>query len=87
MVWFGCKDPLRKSIITHDKWYDTADEMVVFLREHFKNDEKKEYHLIGEKVTAQLRKEGREERVIAGCKAAHVNSFSPMEIQSKSGLQ
>ena len=86
MAWFGCKGPLRKSIIT-DKWYDSADDMVAFLQDHFKTDTKKEYHIIEEELTAQLRKEGREERVIPGCKSAHVISFFLMVNQLRSGQQ
>ena len=77
MAWFGCKGPLRKSILTEDSWYSNAGEMVEYLSKRFEDDDSKEYHLIDEKSTAELRKAGREERAVPGCKAAHVISFFP----------
>ena len=79
MIWLGlgARDLLRKSILAEDKWYCTADEMVEYLKEKFAADKTKEYHHIDEKITAEQRIAGREEREIKGCKAAHVITFSP----------
>ena len=40
MGWFGCKGPLRKSIIEQDKWFPTWS-MVEFLQTNFENDNTK----------------------------------------------
>ena len=32
MAWFGCKGPLRKAIITEDRWFANAEEMISFLK-------------------------------------------------------
>ena len=51
--------------------------MTLFLKNHFKNDSQKEYHLVEEELTAKLRQQGREERPVHGCKKAHIISFYP----------
>ena len=54
MAWFGCKGPLRKSIITEDKWYANAEEMVTFLKTNIQAvDKSKEYHIVDQDVTAK----------------------------------
>ena len=85
MAWFGCKGPMRKEIVTRDVWFKNAKEMHTFLDEHFKDDPSKEYVIIDEEETAELRKKGREERKVNGCKGSHVMSFFPMELRSKFG--
>ena len=70
MSWFGCKASLRKS-----QWAvgtANAGEMVQYLQTKFANDNSKEYHLVDERRTAELRKAGCEENVLKGRKAAHV---------------
>ena len=75
MAWFGCKGPIRKYIIVNDSWYRNAGEMVDFLKEHFKNDPSKAYHLIDEKDTARERSKGRAENPIWHSSFMHVISF------------
>ena len=57
MSSFGCKEPLRSAIITQDKWFDTAEEMAEYLREHFTNDYSKSFHVIHASDIANLRKQ------------------------------
>ena len=68
---------MRKEIVTRDVWFKNAKEMHTFLDEHFKDDPSKEYVIIDEEETAELRKKGREERKVNGCKGSHVMSFFP----------
>ena len=77
MAWFECKGPMRKEIVVNDKWFKNAQEMVSFLANSFQVDPKKEYYYMPEEVTAKLRREGREDHPIVGCKKAHVITFHP----------
>ena len=77
MAWFGCKGPMHKRILTSDKWFKNVPEMYDFLTDHFKDDAQKEYILIDEKDTAEMRKKGRESRPSPGCRDSHVISFFP----------
>ena len=77
MAWFGCKGPLRKAIVTTDCWFKNAAEMFQFLTETFKYDKTKEYHLVLEEVTANVRCEEREEIPLPRCKKSHVIAFYP----------
>ena len=75
MAWFGCKGPLRKEIITSGSWFANANEMYSYLQRFFASDDSKEYHLLSNEENAKIRSYGREERVVEGCKSAHVMSF------------
>ena len=66
MAWFGCKGPLRQAIIGEDKWFDNASEMVDYLKQHFTGDNTKEYHLINQEKTSDIRKQGRKGYQIDG---------------------
>ena len=80
MAWFGCKGPMRKQILTTDEWFQNAEEMTNFLKTHFKDEvskKQKEYILIKEEYTAEIRKKGRAERPCPGCRDSHVLSFYP----------
>ena len=45
MSSFGCKQPITNVIITEDKWFQSASEIVSYLKEHFNNDPSKEHHI------------------------------------------
>ena len=67
MAWFGCKQPLKKDIITNDSWFDTAGEMTVFLKSHFDGNNSKEYYCIEPNITAEKRSTQQEERILKPC--------------------
>lgn len=46
MSSFGCKQPLKNTILKNDEWFMNANVMCAFLREHFKDDNTKDYHII-----------------------------------------
>ena len=46
MSSFGCKLQLRNEIMTHDSWFESAEEMVNFLTRYFENDNSKEHFLV-----------------------------------------
>ena len=76
MLSFGCKGPLRMSIITENNWFDTANEMAEYLQTFFQNDESKHYHLIDPKDNAEKRKQFRQGHEIKGCRKLHLISVS-----------
>ena len=41
MSSFGCKQQLREEIVTYDNFFNTAEEMIKFLNDYFRNDNKK----------------------------------------------
>ena len=51
---FDCKGPLKHSIITEDKWYNTATEVYEYLKKYFKKDPEK-HHLIDEKLSSRVK--------------------------------
>ena len=75
LAWFGCKGPLRRKILTTDRWFRDAEQMRDFLANHFSNDERKEYILIDPNFTAEMRRKGRDARQCPGCRSCHVMSF------------
>ena len=76
MSSFGCKENLRSPIITQDKWFDTAEEMAEYLREHFRNDNSKSFHVIHASDIANLRKQKKDEFIIPGCRKMHLIAVS-----------
>ena len=54
MSSFGCKQPLKHAILTTDKWFSSAEQMVCYLRKHFETlgDSSKEHYLVDEADTA-----------------------------------
>ena len=76
MSWFGCKGPMRKYIL-EDKWFKNAEEMYQWLVKYFEGDTRKEYNLLDAEELAGIRKAGRDEREVPGCRASHVMSFFP----------
>ena len=56
MSSFGCKGPLRKYIITDNKFFNDANEIFNYLDKHFEFDESKMYYLIDEEENAKIRK-------------------------------
>ena len=57
MSSFGVKQPLKHEIITEDKWFPSANMIVLFLVQHLEDlgDYSKEYHLIDEEETSKIR--------------------------------
>ena len=55
MSSFGCKAPIKKAIITEDAFFNNAEEMHVFLCNHFKDDSSKSYFVIDEKSNSKTR--------------------------------
>ena len=58
MSSFGCKQPLKHAILTTDKWFGSAEQMVCYLRKHFETlgDSSKEHYLVDEADTANIRR-------------------------------
>jgi len=54
-----------------------ATQMHEWLGKHFEKDDKKEYNLIDPEEMANLRRAGRDERKIPGCRDSHILSFFP----------
>ena len=52
MSSFGCKSALRHAILATDAWFESSAEILIFLKEHFKNANNKEYHIINTEDTA-----------------------------------
>ena len=71
MSSFGCKRPLQNAIVTDDKWFSCAQEMVVFLSDRFSND-KYYYFEIDQKEVAKKRKEKRKEHFLKGSTRMHM---------------
>ena len=79
MTHFGCKRPLRDSIIINNELYDTAEEMTEYLKQHFEKlkDFTKIFHLPDSTKTAQKRvchNEHVNEHVLPGCRKMHLIS-------------
>ena len=64
------------SIITQDKWFDTASQMVDYLQNHFQDDEYKEYYLIDPKETAIKRQKTKVGHPIKENRKLHVISVN-----------
>ena len=76
MSHFGCKGPLRYQITSTDAWFETAEEMLEYLKLHFENDDSKSYFCVDEKVLADIRKKPRDEYKIEGCLKIHMISVN-----------
>ena len=68
MSSFGCKQPLKQDIIINDTWYDSAENMVAFLKGHFEGDTSKYYQVIDEESNAKMRSEKQDAHIIKGCR-------------------
>ena len=68
MSSFGCKLQLRNEIMTHDSWFESAEEMVNFLTRYFENDNSNEHFL----VDAKIRKQKWGEFKIEPCRKFHI---------------
>ena len=73
MSSFGHKNPLRHSIITEEKWNNSA----WLFKKHFKNDPQKQYYQIDEIKTAEFRKKKKEEIKIARSSKIHMLLVTP----------
>ena len=77
MSGFGVKSVLRRAIVTDDFMYNTADELVSFLKETFKDDQHKHYKLLPSDLIEECRKEKGEGIFIKGCKKTRMISLFP----------
>ena len=79
MSSFGRKSPLRHSIITEDKWNNSA----WLFKKHFKNDPQKQYYQIDEIKTAEFHKKKKEEIKIARSSRIHMLLVTPEDDWTK----
>ena len=77
MPSFGCKTPMRKKVMWNVIWFEKAEDMVVFLKDQFKNDETKEHYYIDAEVVAEERKKPRSTFCIKGNRKMHLIAVSP----------
>ena len=86
MSAFGVKTPLRRAVVTEDFHYGGAEDICNYLRNKFREDDKKNYYLIDLETTAELRK-SKESFKIKCCQKQHMLSFFPSgEVQGKINL-
>ena len=71
MSSFGCKAPIKKAIITEDAFFNNAEEMHVFLCNHFKS-----YFVIDEKSNSKTRKKEHLAHRIYGSSKLHCVAVS-----------
>ena len=76
MSSFGCKSILRDAVIYEDMWFNSAEEMVSFLRE-VTNDTKKHYELIDDRVTAKQRSKKKAGHPIKYTQSFHMVAVDP----------
>ena len=76
MSSFGCKKPLRRSIIAEDNWFADAQSMIQYLTHYFKDDTSKEHYIIDEEKTASKRREEKKGLKIRPCRAYHLIALS-----------
>ena len=67
MSSFGCKQKLREEIVKYNNFFNTAEEMVKFLNDYFRNGNTKK-HLISASENAELRKMKKIEHKIKDCR-------------------
>ena len=72
MSSFGCKRQLQHAILTEDKWFDNAQDMVSFLTQYFDDDNSKEHYLVDSAKLAAQRKLDQKEHVIRPCRKFHL---------------
>ena len=72
MSSFECKQQLREEIVKYDNFFNTAEEMVKFLNDYFRNDNTKEHQLISASENAELRKMKKIEHKIKDCRKFRV---------------
>ena len=75
MSRFGVKSVLRGAIVTDNFMYNTADELVSFLKETFKDDQHKHYKFLPSDLIEECRKEKGEGIFIKGCKKTRMISL------------
>ena len=77
MSGFGVKSPLRRAIVTNDFLFNTAEELELFLKETFKDDDRKYYKTISSDFIEQCHKTKGIGVVIDGCQKARMISLFP----------
>ena len=65
---FGCKQQLRREIVTNDSQFQNAEGMVQFLTQYFSTDNSKENHLVHVTKTANIKANKRGEFELRPCK-------------------
>ena len=84
MSSFECKLQLKNEIITFDSWFESAEKIMSFLKEHFVNNDNKEYYFIDAAATAQVCKQKRGEFNLEPCRKYHVIAVDSDDTFSKS---
>ena len=84
MSSFECKLQLKNEIITFDSWFESAEKIMSFLKEHFVNNDSKEYYFIDAATTAQVCKQKRGEFNLEPCRKYHVIAVDSDDTFSKS---
>ena len=77
MSFFGCKGPLRSAVLTTDRWFSCAADMVDFLRKKYESEGNKFYYLVEPQTLAKERIKKRDEFLLKGCKKMHMISVDP----------
>ena len=75
MSSFGVKSIIRKDIVTHDVWFDSAEDIADYLKR--RNNGRMEYTVINRETVNQKRRNIREGLRITGCMRMHLILFSP----------
>lgn len=75
---FWLQTAVKNAILKNDEWFMNANDMCAFLREHFKDDNTKDYHIIKAEDTAEMRKHDEKINLsIKGSRSFHVISVNP----------
>ena len=77
MSGFGVKSPLRRAIITDDFMFNTADELLIFLKSTFQDDQRKYYATISLELVEEKCKNKGDGITINGCLKARMISLFP----------
>ena len=70
MSSFGVKSIIRKDIVTHDVWFDSAEDISDYLKR--RNNGRMEYTAINQETVNQKRRNVREGLKITGCMRMHL---------------
>ena len=79
MSGFSVKSPLRREIVTNDFMFNTAEELMSFLQNTFKDDDHKYYKTISSDLIEQCRKNKGDGIVLDGCRKSRMISLFPNE--------
>ena len=71
-IWMYKQPVTNNVIITEDKWFQNASEIVSYLKEHFNHDPSKEHHHIDAASLAECRKLEGNEHIIKSSRKFHL---------------